>query len=507
MSAVEPAPSQKPDRPARRGRRRGLEVVFVHEAGTGRVLQVSPSVERLLGVPLDQVLAEPEGWTWRIHQDDRGRVRAALGALLAGGPFEEDYRVVDSHGGVRWVHDRGVPLTGDVPHARQVRVVCDLSDARSLEDQLLQAQRMESAALLARGVSHDYNNLLMGLVGCANLALKAVPQESGARPWLDEIKVAALEGAELSRSLVLFAAGGEANGSHLELGEALPRASKLLRTLLGEEIEFRMELAEGPLIVEASFGQLQQVLLNLGTNARDAIDGAGEVILRTARERVEAGGPLPPGDYAVLSLRDSGRGMPEEVRRRVFEPFFSAQEHGGSTGLGLTTVDLIVRRRGGDVAVTSSPGVGATVTLRLPLWDPPPEPTPPPPAVSGPRGTVLLVEDDARVRRALRAQLELGGHTVLDAWDAASAILRMREHAGAVDAVVSDVMLPGTTGGAVACTLDAICPGTPVLFVSAHRPSMLLRDGSVPAGSVVLQKPVAEELLLREVARLLESKR
>ncbi len=481
------------------------EVVFVHEPQTGRILQVSPSVAEVFGVAVEQVLSDPVAWTWRIHQEDRPRVLEALEQLHAGGPFNQEYRVVGTDREITWIHDHAVPLRGQRPWTGRLRVARDLTHTRALEDQLLLAQRMESAALLARGVSHDYNNLLMGLVGCANLALKAVPPDSGARPWLDEIKTAALEGARLARSLVLFAAGGEATSSPVELGDAVGQASKLLRTLLGEEIILRTELDEQPLVVTASFSGLQQVLLNLGMNARDAISGSGEVVVKTGREQVWVDGSLPAGDYGLLSIQDSGTGMSEDVCRRALEPFFSGREGSDSTGLGLTTVDAIIRRAGGDVTVLSAPGAGTTVTIRLPLLEHEGEPSLPPCTEACCRGTILVVEDNAMVRRTLRGQLEAGGHLVLDARDPADALTLVGEHRGDIHVVVCDVMLPGATGGDVATAIEAIAPGTPMLFISGHRRDALSADGSVPPGAQVLQKPIGEAELLSEVARLLET--
>ncbi len=481
------------------------EVVFVHEPQTGQVLQVSPSVAEVFGVPTEQVLADPSAWTWRIHPDDRPRVLEALEQLHGGGPYNQEYRVVGTDRETTWIHDHAVPLRGQVPCNGHLRVARDFSRARALEDQLLLAQRMESAALLARGVSHDYNNLLMGLVGCANLALKAVPANSGARPWLDEIKTAALEGARLARSLVLFAAGGEATTSPVELGDAVRQASKLLRTLLGEEIILRTELGEQPLVVTASFSRLQQVLLNLGMNARDAISGSGEVVVRTGRDQVLVDGSLPAGDYGLLSIEDSGTGMSDDVRRRAMEPFFSGRENGDSTGLGLTTVDAIIRRAGGDVRVVSAPGAGTTVTIRLPLFEEEGEPSLPPCKEPCCLATILVVEDNAMVRRTLRGQLESGGHTVLEASDPEDALTLFGEHRDAIQIVVCDVMLQGATGGQVAQAIEMVSPGTPILFVSGHRRDALSDSGSLPPGAPLLQKPLSEAKLLSAVGRLLDT--
>ena len=478
------------------------DVVFLHTPGTGRVEMVSGSVVHVHGVAVTEVLADPRAWTARIVDEDRPGVLEAFGEMLAGRPFEVDYRVLRVDGTIGCVHDRLVAMGGEGP---LVRVARDISRLQSLERQLVVAQRMESVALLARGGSHEYNNLLMGLVGCANLALKALDSDSRARPWLEEIKSSALQGASLARNLSVFASGGESGPEPVELSAALRQAVKLLRTLVGEEIVIRTELPDQPVHVALPLHHLEQVLLNLGMNARDAMAGGGVMTLRASTEAVGPDAAVSPGTYAVITVEDTGEGMSEEVQQRVFEPFFSASARGGGTGLGLTTADTIVRRGAGDITIESILGVGTRVKIRLPRvrrTKREDEELSIPPG----RWTILVVEDDARVRRTMCGYLASAGCIVLSAGDEREALAKLRLHQRAIDLVVCDVMLPGVTGGAVAKTIGGRYPGLPVLFVSGHSQETLWSNGSVPVNAQVLQKPIEELRLTSEVARLLREK-
>ncbi len=478
------------------------DVVFVHAAGSGRVEMISKPVVEVFGVSVDEVLADHLAWTRGICEADRTRVLEAYDGMLAGQPFEIDYRVERTDGSVGCVHDRLVSMSGEGEKGRLVRVAQDLSRLQSLERQLVVAQRMESVALLARGGSHEYNNLLMGLVGCANLALKALEPNSGARQWLEEIKSSALQGASLARSLSAFASGGSSGPEPVEVSAALQHAVKLLRTLMGEEIVIRTEPPEESLHVEMSLHHLEQVLLNLGMNARDAMSGGGVMTLRAGTEAVGPDAAVSPGTYAVITVEDTGGGMSEQVQERAFEPFFSSNPRGGGTGLGLTTADTIVRRWAGDITIDSIVGVGTRVKIRLPrvrVGTQQDVETSMPPG----QWTVLVVEDDARVRRTMCGYLSSAGYFVLDAGDEREALAQLRRHRRAIDLVVCDVMLPGVTGGAVARTIEGRFPGLPVLFVSGHSQETLWSNGSVPRDVLVLQKPIEERRLTSEVARLL----
>ena len=404
---------------------------------------------------------------------------------------------------------RSAPFAGALVGA--LLVSRDLTAQRRLEAELRRAQKLEAVGTLASGVAHDYNNLLMGMLGCADLALRFTAADSRARPFLEELKKAALRGGTLTRQLLLFSRRGEAPPSLVRLDGLVEESERMLRTALGDAVRLKVTLNAGRWVVNVDPGRLQQVLMNLVLNARDALPEGGTVTLSTAEERLETDDPgcpegLPPGEYGVLSLADDGVGMAPEVLARAFEPFFTTKGAGGGTGLGLASVFAIVEQAGGRITVASASGVGTLFRVYLPRVHPAlatpaarPAPTPPDTAAL----SVLVVDDEPLVRLTLRAFLEPLGHRVAEACDHAEAALICRRSDPAVDLVITDVMLPGATGAEVAALVTSRFPTARVVFMSAHPVEMLVEGGRIPAGAPFLEKPFDEEALASAVAQAL----
>jgi len=398
---------------------------------------------------------------------------------------------------------------------RRARLVLarDVTAQRHLEDQLRQSQKMEAVGQLAGGIAHDFNNLLTAILGSTQLLLQVTPPGDVRREDVDEIRNAGLRAAELTRQLLAFSRRQVLAPKVLELNGVVANMDKMLRRLIGEDVELATTLHAEAGAVNADPGQLEQVLLNLVVNARDAMPGGGRVLIETTRvllrdELVERRHRLPPGDYACLAVTDSGAGMDESTQAHLFEPFFTTKEVGKGTGLGLATVYGIVKQSGGYIWVYSEPGRGTMVKVylpRVPGAAEPPLPAPEPPALRGGHETVLLVEDAAPVRTLARRSLEACGYTVLDAADGPSAIELSARHAGAIAVLVTDVVMPGMSGRELAERLAPTRPEMKVLYTSGYTDDAMVRQGVLNAGVAFLQKPFVPDSLARKVRDVLDS--
>ena len=402
---------------------------------------------------------------------------------------------------------------------RRARLVLarDVTAQRTLEEQLRQSQKMEAVGQLAGGIAHDFNNLLTAILGSTQLLLQATPPDDPRHEDAVEIKNAGVRAAELTRQLLAFSRRQVLAPKVLGLNAVVAHMQKMLRRLLGEDIELSVTLAPEAGSVNADPGQLEQVLLNLAVNARDAMPTGGRLNIETIRvtpasELAERRHRLPPGDYACLAVTDTGNGMDEATQAHLFEPFFTTKEVGRGTGLGLATVYGIVKQSGGYIWVYSEVGHGTTVKVylpRVPADEVAPSLSAPAPAAepSEARGgpeTVLLVEDAAPVRSLARRSLEARGYTVLDAADGATALDLAARHRGGIDVLVTDVVMPGMSGRELAERLAPERPRMKVLYTSGYTDDAMVRQGVLTAGVAFLQKPFVPETLARKVREVLD---
>jgi signal transduction histidine kinase/CheY-like chemotaxis protein len=363
------------------------------------------------------------------------------------------------------------------------------------DEQLRQAQKMDAVGQLAGGIAHDFNNLLLAINGYSELALKRLDgDESRAREAIDEVREAGDRAASLTRQLLAFSRRQVLQPREVDLNEVIADMSRMLDRLLGEHLELELALDPRAGLVVADPSQVEQVLMNLTLNARDAMPEGGRLRIETGRvENADVDGDLPPGAWATLAVADTGEGMDEETLRRVFEPFFTTKEPGKGTGLGLSTVYGIVEQSGGRIAVESAPGRGTTVRIALPaaaMAAAEPEDAPADEAPDG-SGTVLLVEDNTVVRRFVREALELSGYAVTEAAGPGEAL----ELAGAreFDLVLTDVVMPEMNGRQLAERVTRLRPGARILFTSGYP-----RD-PMDAEAAFLQKPYTMDELVRKV--------
>jgi two-component system cell cycle sensor histidine kinase/response regulator CckA len=390
----------------------------------------------------------------------------------------------------------------------------DVTEQRRLEAQLRQAQKMEAVGKLAGGIAHDFNNLLTAILGSAQLALREVDRQHPVREDLEEIRRAGLRAADLTRQLLAYSRRQVVAPRVIDLNEAVRALDSMLRRLIREDIALQFELAEQPLAVRSDPGQLEQVVLNLVVNARDALPTGGRITVRTAsvslgEQQPDNDPPAPPATYVHLAVIDNGSGLTPEARAHLFEPFFTTKELGKGTGLGLATVYGIVKQNNGFIYVDSAPDAGTTVRVYLPPAAGP-LPTGEPSAASPSatrRGseTILLVEDETAVRHFARRALEASGYCVLAAADGAEALAVAGAHAGPIHILLTDVVMPGIGGPELARRLSQLRPTLRVLYSSGYTDDETVRQGVREAGTAFLQKPFAPEDLLHKVAEVLSA--
>ncbi len=392
-----------------------------------------------------------------------------------------------------------------------VAVKRDVTHEKSLEQQLLQAQKMEAVGRLAGGVAHDFNNMLGVILGYGETLARRLPPEDPLRDKVNQILRAAGRAADLTRQLLAFSRKQVLQPRALDLNDVVAGTEKMLRRLIGEDIALATGFAPKLGIVKADPGQIEQVLMNLVVNARDAIgDGGGHVTIETTNADLDdpvahCQTKLPAGRYVVLAVSDDGAGMSRETEAHIFEPFFTTKSAGKGTGLGLSTVYGIVKQSEGYIWVYSELGRGTTFKIYLPRIDEQVVADREATAAAIPRGTetLLLVEDDPALRDLLREVLEENGYTVLAAPDGAQALEAARLHAGRIDLLVTDVVMPGLTGPRVAEQIAMVCPGAKVVYLSGYSEEAVVTLGQLGPGAVLLSKPFAADTLLRTIHKTL----
>ncbi len=380
------------------------------------------------------------------------------------------------------------------------------------QDQLAQSQKMEAVGRLAGGVAHDFNNLLTVIIGRSQMLIDRLHPEDPSRPTVDLVKKTADRAAQLTRQLLAFSRKQVLQPKVLDLNGVVERATLLLKRLIGEDIQLTFVPGVGLGQVKADPGQLEQVIVNLAVNARDAMPRGGRLTIETAnvelsQEQARRDKDLRPGSYVMLAVSDTGIGMSQETKRRLFEPFFTTKEPGKGTGLGLATVYGIVKQSGGAVWVYSEPEAGATFKVYLPRVDEDAEVQKVVAEPAPPRGseTVLLAEDDDELRDLAREILETYGYRVLAAGTPAEALLIAEQHVGAIDLLLTDVVMPQMSGRRLVERLAAVLPAIRVLYMSGYTDDAIVHHGVLDPGTPFLQKPFMPEVLAGKVREVLDA--
>ena len=478
----------------------------------GTVVRVNAAYARLVGIPAADLVGRP--FTVAYDPAQAAAMAEAFRDRFAARAIEPhaEKEVTLRDGRRAWLELSNSFLEVPGRSSLLLSIVRDATARRHLEDQYRQAQKMEAIGQLAGGVAHDFNNLLTVINGYSEMLLAALPAGDRHRGVVEEVYRAGERAAMLTRQLLTFSRQEVVAPRVLDVNGVVEGAAQLLRRLIGEDIRLDTALAADLDRVTADPGQVEQVIMNLAVNARDAMPRGGRLTVETANVDLDGGyagqhAGVAPGRYVLLAVSDTGHGMSPEVQRRIFEPFFTTKGQGKGTGLGLATVFGIVEQSGGHLGVYSEVGRGATFKVYLPSAGRPASvagPADAEPDLPTGAATVLVVEDDEQVRGLTRMALETLGYTVLEAGGGKQAVRVAVAHGGPIDLLVTDVVMPGMSGREVAETVRAARPGVRVLFVSGYTDDAVVRHGVLTAEMAFLQKPFTLAALGGKVREVLD---
>jgi PAS domain S-box-containing protein len=489
-------------------------ISYIAELGIhGQWHYISPQVEAITGYSQDEWLANSRDWTRHIPQEDHGVIEAAEEASVRGERFQAEYRIVRKDGAVIWVSDTAVVVSGSYSHPVMEGIIVDITERKLLENQLQQSRRMEAVGRLAGGIAHDFNNLLTIIKGYAELAEQRTGMQPDLRADIQQIENAAERASTLIRQLLAFSRRQVLQPKVIDLNAIVLGLDKLLGRLMGEHIEMRTRCGANVGHVKADPAQIEQVIMNLVVNARDAMPKGGRLTVETvnveldstyARDHVS----VKPGSYVMLAVSDSGIGMSPETVAHIFEPFYTTKESGQGTGLGLSTVYGIVKQSGGYIWVYSEPGKGTTFKVYLPRVAAPVESKPEVaelPAAGKGSETILLVEDEEAVRELANRILSAKGYSVVAAKSTKEAEQFAEKHGGKIHLLLTDIIMPGTSGRELAKRITSRHPRTRVLYMSGYTDNVLAQGGVLEAGLSFLQKPFTPGALVQKVRDVLDS--
>jgi two-component system cell cycle sensor histidine kinase/response regulator CckA len=489
------------------------EVFWIADPAESRLLYVSPRFERIWGRRCADLAEASEAWQSALHPDDRERMLAIARGKNPPRGYDETYRIIRPDGETRWIRDRAFPVCDDAGVvSRVVGVAEDVTERKQMEQQFLRGQRLESIGTLASGVAHDMNNILAPMLLVPRLLRSRLAQE-GDRQMLDLVESGAKRGSEIVQQLLTFSRGLEGRRGPVHFHQLLKEMTNIMRETFPREIEVLLSVGPGLWPVTADATQMHQVLMNLCVNSRDAMPHGGR--LRLGAENVALGAEaarLHPaarsGSYVILTVSDTGLGMPPEVLERIFDPFFTTKEVGRGTGLGLATVLGIVKSHTGFLLVESQPGQGTTFRVYLPAGKGEGELGGEGSAETLPRGNhelILLVDDEAAIRASMQLMLQTHDYEVMVAADGVEALRLWEAHRDRVRLVMTDLMMPGMNGVALMRELRRRSPQLPLVASTGLNHDRNLEELAALGVDDLLRKPFAPrdvlELLHRRLAR------
>ncbi|HEX8845149.1 MAG TPA: PAS domain S-box protein [Pyrinomonadaceae bacterium] len=487
------------------------DLIYSHDLA-GNYTSINKAVERVTGYTREEALKL--NVSQLVAPEDSEKVRRMIARKLEGEPVTSyEIEVVAKGGGrVKVEVNSSLILQDGIPVGVQ-GIARDVTERKELEGQLRQAQKMEAAGKLAGGVAHDFNNLLTVINGYSNLTLRRLTAEDPLRLNVEEIRKAGERAAGLTRQLLAFSRKQVLQPKVIDLNGVVREVEKMLRRLIGEDIELRAALGPGLGRVKADPGQIEQVLMNLAVNARDAMPRGGKLTIGTENvyldeEYAAHHAAVAPGHHVMLAVSDTGSGMDEETRARIFEPFFTTKEAGKGTGLGLSTVYGIVKQSGGHIWVYSEVGRGTTFKIYLPRVGEDAQEyrqTPEPAERFWGAETILLAEDDEMVRTMTHVILTERGYRVLAAANGTAALSVCEQAEGPIHLLLTDVVMPGMSGRELADRLARLRPEMKVLFMSGYTDDAIVHHGVLDEGVNFIQKPFTPDALARKVREVLGS--
>ena len=487
-----------------------LDVIYAN-APNGTVQSLNSAFEKTTGWKREDWIGKP--FLEILHPDDRQQALQIFQAVLEGKQRSGHMlRCRTAAGDYRTAEFSSAPLMRDGRIVGTFGVARDVTERKRLEDQLRHAAKMEAVGQLAGGVAHDFNNMLSVIIGYGNLLLEELAADNPLRPQVELIMASAERAARLTQNLLAFSRKQVIAPQPIDLTSVLRGMEPLISRLIGEDVVVNMNLPAEPLTIKADSSQMEQIFMNLAANARDAMPKGGRLIISAGRIEIDRRfrtlhGFGKPGAYAVVTVEDTGMGMKEGIRERIFEPFYTTKKTGKGTGLGLSIVFGIIKQHYGYIDVTSTLGKGTAFTVYLPLLpagDAVEEDVQLPAASSGGTETILLAEDNVEVRTMVSTVLQEAGYRVVEAVDGEDAIARYREHSADIGMLLFDVIMPNRNGKEAYDAIKALRPGVKVLFVSGYAGDLLGKSGISDQEFNFLAKPVHPRELLAKVRSVLD---
>jgi len=489
-------------------------VSYIAEVGLhGEWRYVSPQVETIFGYTAEEWLARSDQWIRFVPEEDHPIIKAAEDACVTARRFQAEYRITRKDGQIIWVSDTAVVVPGSDEHPLMEGIIVDITERKALENQLQQARRMEAVGRLAGGIAHDFNNLLTIIKGYVELATNRNVRQPELRSDLQHIGDASERASTLVRQLLAFSRKQVLKPKVLDLNSIVLNLDKLLRRLLAEVIDMKTMVGKDVGAVRADPSQIEQVIMNLVVNARDAMPNGGRLLIETANVELDAAyaqdhATVRPGRYVMLAVTDTGIGMDADTVAHIFEPFYTTKGSGSGTGLGLSTVYGIVKQSGGYIWVYSEPGKGTTFKVYLPRVDDRLEISStieaPSAAARNGKETILLVEDEPGVRELTNMVLSGRGYSVLEALNPQDAERLAENHGSEIHLLLTDVVMPGISGRELAKKLTARHPNLRVLYMSGYTYNVIAEDGTLEEGLSFLQKPFTPQILAQKVRETLD---
>jgi PAS domain S-box-containing protein len=488
-------------------------ISYIAELGAkGQWLYVSPQVEQILGYSPDEWLSDSREWMRYIPAEDHSIVLAAEENSKRGERFQAEYRLTRKDGKVIWVSDTAVVVAGSDRHPVMEGIMVDITDRKILENQLQQSRKMEAVGRLAGGIAHDFNNLLTVINGYTELALQRSEKLPELHTHIERIGDASERAARLVRQLLAFSRRQVLQPKVLDLNEIVLGLDKLLRRLMDDNVEMSTVVREKIGAIKADPSQIEQVVMNLVVNARDAMPQGGRLTIETGEVDLDDAyardhSAVAPGRYVMLAVSDTGMGMDSETQAHIFEPFYTTKSGGKGSGLGLSTVYGIVKQSGGYIWVYSEPGEGTTFKVYLPRVNESPERIMkgrgPLPELEGTE-TILLVEDEPDVRELAKTILAARGYAVIEAPNPEQAKKLAETFGQDIHLLLTDVVMPGMSGRELAKHVTQNHPKMRVLYMSGYTFNVIAHGGQLEQGLAFLQKPFTPATLVRKIREVLD---
>lgn len=481
---------------------------------SGIIEYVNPHFTALTGYSLEEVVGQKPN-ILKTGETGREEYRRLWDTIVAGGEWHGEFHNRTKDGDLYWEQALIAPIrdeSGTISHFIAIKE--NITERKQLEVQLRHSQKMDAVGQLAGGIAHDFNNILTAIVGYASILQLRLPDDSPLKKSAEEIAASAERGAALTQGLLAFSRKQASNPAVIDLNEVITRVHQLLLRLICEDIHLEINLEQKELPVLVDSGQIEQVLMNLSTNARDALPHGGSIVIRTEAVVIDADfviarGFGTPGRYALLTFSDSGEGMADDIVRHIFEPFYSTKELGKGTGLGLSIVYGIIKDHNGYVVCHSTPGLGTIFHIYLPLLDSVP-------AVAGEsapeemtdvrgQNSILLAEDNEATRALCREILEEFGYSVIEAVDGEDALEKFQALQSGISLAILDVIMPKKSGREVYDAIRSIAPDTRILFCSGYTEDVVVSQGGLDAGMSYLAKPFTPKGLLMKIREVLDN--